>query len=301
MMKPLVRIDLNLFVVFEVIYEQRNLTRAAEVLCLTQPAVSNALARLRRACGDPLFVATRQGMQPTPYAERLAPQVATALHALGGALAAGSAFIPHEAEQTLRISMSDLAQALLLPALTQLLAREAPSIGIESYYTPREELAREFAAGRLDLAVDVPLINDSALAHRPFVTADYVCLLRHGHPLARKKLDLDAYLALGHVHVSSRRSGGGHVDAALGKLGLQRRIQVRVPNYLVAPRIVEASDLAWSAPRALCREADGLIRELPFALKAREMHLYWPRTAEGDAANAWLREAVVRAVDRGAT
>lgn len=290
------QIDLNLFVVFEAIHAQRSLTRAAEVLCLTQPAVSNALARLRRSCGDPLFVATRQGMQPTPYAEQLAPQVAQALHTLGGALAAGSAFVPQAAERVVRISMGDLAQALLLPALARYLESAAPGLRIESYYTPREELAREFAAGRLDLAIDVPLLNEPALAHGPLVTADYVCLLRHGHPLATQPLALDAYLALGHVHVSSRRSGVGHVDAALGRLGLQRRIQLRVPNYLVAPRIVAASDLVWSAPRALCRESDGLIRELPFALAPMELHLYWARTAEGDAANKWLREAV-----RGAT
>jgi DNA-binding transcriptional LysR family regulator len=291
------QLDLNLFVVFDTIYAKRSLTRAAEVLCITQPAVSNALARLRKMFNDPLFVSTNKGMTPTPVAESVVGQVAEALRLLNLSVQEGQVFVPEKATKTFRLSMSDLAETLLLPALGKALATLAPAIRIESYYSPRQDLARELASGLVDLAIDAPLVNDPQLNHCALISSRYVCMLRRGHPLAGKPLSLDDYLSLGHIHVSSRRQGQGYVDAALNRLGCQRTIMMRVPHYTVAPEIVLQTDLALSAPLQLCADYDVSICELPFPLAPMELHMYWQRTADQDRANQWLRELLRRLSD----
>jgi DNA-binding transcriptional LysR family regulator len=122
----------------------------------------------------------------------------------------------------------------------------------------------------------------------------YVCMLRRGHPLAGKTLTLDRYLELGHIHISSRREGLGHVDAALGKLGKTRNIQMRVQHYMVAPLIAMRTDLALTAPLGLVQGYDAIQLELPFQLSPLEWHLYWHRSADRDQANAWLREKLLQ-------
>ncbi len=286
------QVDLNLFVVFDAIYANRSLTRAADVLCITQPAVSNALARMRRLFNDQLFVSTHKGMVPTPVAESIVGQVAEALRLLHVSVQEGHSFVPASANKTFRVSMSDLAETLMLPALGQVLQVEAPGITVESYFTPRADLARELSSGLLDLAVDAPLLNDPQLNHRAVMSSRHVGMVRKGHPLAGKAISLDDYLAAGHVHVSSRRQGLGYVDTALGKMGHQRRIQTRVQHYLVAPQIVMQSDLILSAPVDLCEQYDAHIFELPFPLLPMELRMYWPRTADHDQAGQWLRDTL---------
>lgn len=290
------RVDLNLFIVFEAIYAKRNLTRAAEILCLTQPAVSNALARMRAAFNDPLFVSTPGGMVPTPVAENMFGRVAEALQLLNSSIQEGNRFAPATAEKTFRVSMSDLAETLILPAVGEILQSQAPGVRIESYYTSREDVSRQLASGLLDLAVDAPLLNDPQLRLASMLEETYVCMLREDHPLADRPLTLESYLSLGHIHVSSRRQGMGHVDVALNKLGQRRNIKMRVQHYLVAPQIVLASDLALSAPLRLARGYPAKILDLPFTLPPLALHLYWHRSADLDQANQWLRAKLLSVV-----
>lgn len=288
------QVDLNLFVVFETIYAKRNLTRAAEVLCISQPAVSNALTRMRKTFNDQLFVSTPQGMVPTPVADNIIARVGEALQLLNASVQEADQFQPAQAQKVFRVSMNDLTEALLLPALGEILAQQAPGIRIESYYSNRRDVPQELAAGALDLAIDAPLINDPQLHHGPLMSEHYVCMLRRGHPLAGKTLTLDRYLELGHIHISSRREGLGHVDAALGKLGKTRNIQMRVQHYMVAPLIAMRTDLALTAPLGLVQGYDAIQLELPFQLSPLEWHLYWHRSADRDQANAWLREKLLQ-------
>jgi DNA-binding transcriptional LysR family regulator len=287
-------VDLNLFLLFDTIYAKRNLTRAAEVLCITQPAVSNALARLRKAFGDPLFVSTPRGMMPTPVADNIAGRVAEALNLLSGSLQEGDLFLPASAEKVFRLSMNDSAETLLLPPLGDILQQQAPKIRIESFYSNRADVPRQLAAGALDLAIDATLINDPQLCHTPLMPEPYVCMLRRGHPLAGRPLQLDDYLAMEHVHVSSRRQGLGHVDAALARLSLKRNIQMRVQHYLVAPQIILRTDMALTAPLRLAQGYAATIQPLPFDLPALEWHLYWHRSADLDQANSWMRTQLVQ-------
>ncbi|MES2260249.1 MAG: LysR family transcriptional regulator [Pseudomonadota bacterium] len=286
------QVDLNLFVIFETIYAKRNLTRAAEVLCISQPAVSNALARMRKTFNDQLFVSTPHGMVPTPVAENIVGRVGEALRLLDASVQESDVFDPASAQKVFRVSMNDLAETLLLPVLGDELQRQAPGIRIESYFSSRREFGRELAAGRLDLAIDAPLVSDAQLLHAPLLSEPYVCMLRKGHPLAGQELTLERYLALGHIHVSSRREGLGHVDTALNLLGLQRQNQMRVQHYLVAPQIARRTDLALTAPLRLVRDDDLLQLPLPFPVPPLDLHLYWHRGADGDHANAWLRRTL---------
>ncbi|MQQ99230.1 LysR family transcriptional regulator [Glaciimonas soli] len=288
------QVDLNLFVIFETIYAKRNLTRAAEVLCISQPAVSNALQRMRKTFNDQLFVSTPQGMVPTPVAENIIGRVGEALQMLNASVQEADQFLPENAQKVFRVSMNDLAETLILPALGEVLQRQAPGIRIESYFSSRRDVPRELAAGALDLAIDAPLINDPQLCHSPLMSERYVCMLRKGHPLANQPLSLENYLALGHIHISSRREGLGHVDAALNKLGKPRKIQMRVQHYMMAPLIAMRTDLALTAPLGLVQGYDAIQLELPFELSTMESHLYWHRSADRDQANVWLRNKLLQ-------
>ena len=288
------QVDLNLFVVFETIYAKRNLTRAAEVLCISQPAVSNALLRMRKTFNDQLFISTPQGMVPTPVAENIVGRVGEALQLLNASVQEADLFMPINAQRVFRVSMNDLTETLVLPALGDVLQRQAPGIRIESYFSNRRDVPRELATGALDLAIDAPLINDPQLRHSPLMSERYVCMLRKGHPLADQPLSLENYLALGHIHISSRREGLGYVDAALNKLGKPRKIQMRVQHYMVAPLVAMRTDLALTAPIGLVQGYDAIQLELPFELPAMEWHLYWHHSADRDQANAWLRDKLLQ-------
>ncbi len=284
------QVDLNLFVVFDAIYTERNLTRAAQVLCITQPAVSNALNRLRKTLNDQLFVRTPQGMMPTPVAENIVGRIREALQLLVASVHEGDKFDPLQARKEFRFSMNDLAEALMLPPLLERLQRAAPGVTLSSYQVPRDEVAKQLSSGAVDFVVDVPLANAADLCHAALSQEEYVCLVRADHPQVGQSLTLEQYLSLGHIHISSRRTGVGHVDIALGKISRQRDIRLRLQHYMIAPRIVQRTNLAWTAPRALGRSLDLKAVELPFELQTMEWYLYWHKSADGDRANRWMRE-----------
>jgi DNA-binding transcriptional LysR family regulator len=222
MVMRLSKVDLNLFVVFEAIYHHRNLTRAAETLCITQPAVSNALARMRKTFNDPLFISTPAGMVPTPMSENIIGRVREALQLLDASAHEGDVFDPSASERVFRVSMSDLTEALVLPALGERLQRLAPGIKIRSYYTDRNEVPTGLAFGTISLAIDAPLIADPHLSHASLGQDRYACMVRPDHPLKGNVLSMEDYLKTGHIHVSSRRKGSGYVDAELTRLGQRR-------------------------------------------------------------------------------
>ncbi|QYK12008.1 LysR family transcriptional regulator [Shewanella rhizosphaerae] len=285
-------VDLNLFVVFDAIYTERNLTRAAERLCITQPAVSNALSRLRTSLNDPLFIRTPKAMMPTPVAENMIGQVREALKLLSSSMHLGDSFDPLLAEHHFQLGMFDVTEETMLPSLLAALQVHAPRLSISSYPVSREEMLKEFVSGRLDLAIDAPIVTHPDLYHHPLVTVPYVCLVRKEHPEVGDTLSLEQYLALSHVHVSSRRQGVGYVDAALNRLGKHRNIQVRTKHHQAAPKLVAETNLATTVPESLAKNTDLKVLKLPFEVEPIEWHLYWHRSADQDNANRWLREFI---------
>jgi len=292
-------VDLNLFLVFDTIYTERNITRAAEVLCISQSAVSQALSRLRKTLNDPLFVRGPQGMAPTPLATHIASQVRDGLQLLASSVHTADPFEAASSDRVFRISLMDMSEDIFLPALVDLLQEQAPHMTVESHYIRRPDIARALASGELDFAIDIPHPNSADLCQETLFDEPYVCLVRRDHPVVQGSLSLEQYLALAHIHVSQRRRGIGQVDVELNKQGCKRRIKFRVQHYHVASKIVGRSDVALTVPRCWAESferqvLDNLqVLELPFAAPTLNWQLFWHRGADEDPANRWFREAIV--------
>ncbi|WP_028693597.1 LysR family transcriptional regulator [Pseudomonas cremoricolorata] len=292
------KVDLNLFIVFDAIYTEANLTRAGQIVGITQPAVSNALSRLRDTFNDPLFVRTAHGMVPTPMAQNIIGPVRSALALLRTSVQESRTFTPLEANKTFRISMTDLIEAVILPPLFQRLRRLAPGVVIESFLSKRRETTKELAAGRLDFAVDAPLNTDPQVRHVKLLEDRFVCALRQGHPLADSRLTLESYLSMAHIHISSRRNGLGYVDLALGKMGVQRKVVLRSQHYLMACQVLQQSDLVMTVPERFARRHQLRHLPLPVEVTPLETHLYWHESTDQDPANRWMREQIIELCQR---
>jgi len=290
MMNRAARIDLNLYRIFDAIYTEGSLTRAGEVLHLTQPAVSNALARLRRAYDDPLFVRTASGMVPTPAAESIVAGIRSALQTLDESLNARLAFDPRQARRRFRLSAGDQTAAMLVPRLLRQIALVAPAIELEVLPLRREAVVSELASGQLDFAFDAVALTDPQLLSMKVLEEEMVCAVREGHPAATQMLALADYLELSHVHASSRRQGPGLIDLALKRLGKQRRVVLRLPYHLGLPHVVAGTDLAASVPRSLAVAHALHALPLPFAMPPVEIHAFWHKSASYDGGSLWFRE-----------
>ncbi|WP_163833890.1 LysR family transcriptional regulator [Spartinivicinus ruber] len=290
------KIDLNLFVVFDAIYSEANLTRAGHILGITQPAVSNALARLRETFNDPLFIRTSQGMVPTPMAQNIIGQVREALTLLRTSIQHCDSFDPTEADKLFRLSIGDLNEAILLPRLLTKLQEIAPNLNIETQPISPRETTKELASGRLDFAIDAPVNYDIQIKHQKLFEDNYVCVVREDHPvLGNGGLSLDHYLELNHIQILPRFGQADEVDIVLGRLGIQRRVVFTAQHYLVAPLIVRKSDLAMTVPERFARaQHDIRILPLPFEdFPTMEVHLYWHESSNEDASNVWMRRCIL--------
>ncbi len=289
-------IDLNLLPIFEVIYTERSLTRASEVLHVTQPALSNALVRLRRAFGDPLFIRSGRGMTPTPEAEQLIGPVRDAMARLRAGLDRGLGFDPKSSERAFNIAAGEVATSALAPILASGLMAEAPRVRFFFHQTDRAAIPLELASRRLDFAIDIAALTQSDLESRPFMEDPYVCVLRRGHRAARQKLTLELLLRLTHVAVSSRRGGRTVVDLALNRTGERLRPVMRFPHYSPAFHVVTTTDFALIAPLSLARIHDVVIRPLPLDGLNLMLHLHWRRDTDKDPACVWARDHLVSAL-----
>lgn len=288
-------LDLNLLPVFEAVYSEGGITRASERLNLTQPAVSNALTRLRAALGDPLFVRSARGMAPTPAAQAMIGPVREALGRLRSGLDR-QAFDPATSQRVFSIAVGDIAAAAIIPVLARMLEKEKATVSFNWQQVARPDIPGEFVAGRLELAMDIPALARPELDSVRLFSDRYVCALRQGHSCADGKFTLANFLALRHITVSSRRTGRGVVDVALGRIGKRIAPAMRMPHFQPAFHAVMASDLALVAPVSLARRYDVAIRELPMETPELDLMLFWRRDAAGDAGLAWARDRILEAV-----
>jgi DNA-binding transcriptional LysR family regulator len=291
-------VDLNLFVVFDTIYTERSLTGASEILHITQPAVSNALARLRVAFNDPLFVRVGRSMMPSPLAQNLIGPVRASLRQLRATIDQGRKFDAATSQKTFSISMRDTGTQIL-PRLLGHLARSAPGVRIHCPPVDRRDLAGELASGQLDLAVDIPELARSDLKSVKLLDDRYVCVMRRGHPLASRKLTLERFLSAKHILVSGRRSGRGYIDVTLGRLGHQVDNVLRLTHFQPAFHVVGETDMLLTAPSSLAHKYDVVVKDLPFPAAPLEGVLYWHRNADQDPGNVWIREEFIRAARMG--
>lgn len=287
MKEKLTQIDLNLFVVFDRIYSERNLTRAAERLSLSQPAVSNALARLRKTLDDPLFEKTQGGMRPTAFAESIRDNVSEALRLLTMSAQAVSRFDAKTSKRVFRMSVIDLLDASVLSLLGDV-AQADTHLSFRSFRLGRKDIVPALASGDIDLAVDIALPANSNLIRTPYSSSVYVCAMRRGHPLAQRDLTIDDYLAFAHIHVSGRRDGGGVVDVMLRQQGRKRRTIASLQSHLPASQLVRASDCLITVPREWAEGEDLVWKPLPVNVPPLDTFIYRHRRSDGDEAVLWL-------------
>ncbi len=289
-------VDLNLFRVFDTIYTESNLTRAGQILCITQPAVSNALTRLREVFNDQLFVRTAKGMTPTPVAQNAIGSIREALELLRAGLMEGDTFIPQTSCKAFRLSLADLAETLILPGLLKQVHRSAPHVSIESHYLNYDDSVKELATGKMDFTVASPYLDKTQLNYALIIEDDYVCAVRAGHPVLKKPFGIDQYLELSHIHLSRQKERSAHVDqvdSVLHKLGRERLISLWAEHYAMAPHIVDTSDLALTIPRRFAEQCKLAVLELPFTMPRLELYLYWHKSTELDPASRWFREILL--------
>ncbi len=291
------RTDLSLLAVFDVVYRERNLTRAAQLLALSQSAVSHSLARLRVRMDDPLFVRQGRGVVPTPRADQLAPGVQLALSRLEEALRPGAAFEPARDLRRVTLAMPDELEPMVLPALARKLREAAPQALLSSVRLDRSVLRTDLAAGRIDLCIDVARPTEADVVHEPW-RQHHLCVVS----ARARRLSVASYMAADHVTVSSRRTGPTMEEFHLGRLGLQRRVALRCQNYEAACRVVADTEMLLTMPREqaqLLRPSLGFrILALPMDLPPIDLHLYWHRQAQGLPVQRWLRERLLGDLSR---
>lgn len=300
-------LDLNLLRVFDVVMTERHVTRAAQRLSMTQPAVSNALRRLREATHEELFIPASTGVTPTAHAQALWPVVRASLLQLQSVFEPQGFDAASDGRQ-FTLAMADATAALLVPPLVAALQREGASVGLHvvglNSRDPRDRLEQ----GEVDLAVGFFPEVAAALAAAgdaapmrldPLYQCAYVCAMRRGHALsAPGALTLDAYCAAEHLRVNFAGRPNGFVDAALQRLGRRRRVSVSVAHFATAGPVVSRSDLLAVLPRSFV-PATGFAATLataglPFELPAIDIGMLWHRRHETDGAQRWLRDLLAR-------
>ena len=301
-------LDLNLLRVFDEVMAERSLTRAAHNLSLTQPAVSNALRRLRDALGDELVRREGHGIAPTPRAQALWPSVREALRQLQAAIVP-STFVPEQASSTFVLAMADATAAELMGGLANRLQTGAPGVSLRVVPLTTRDPRRLLGEGTADLALgyfpavltDLTARAQSgeavAYEHQSLYSGEYVCVMRRGHPLAGQPLTLASYCAARHLLVSFSGRPYGFVDEALASIGHQRRIVLTVNQFFTAGRVVVNSDLLTVLPRHFVRTtgiADQLVlRELPLDVPRVQVQALWHRRLQHDSAHQWLRDQLL--------
>ena len=281
-------LDLNLLRVFAAVYAERNVTRAARRLGITQPTISNAMSRLRRSLGDPLFVRTSRGMEPTTFALSVSGSVEQALALLRTTFEAPAGFDPRSSSKTFHLLTSDAGEAIVLPRLMERLYEMAPQVSVEALQAPHDEYTGLMENGSADLALGNLQFMQAGFFQQRLFDDPYVCICTPNHPLARKgSITLKQYLEAPHVSVSAG-SADALVERALGRRRLQRRIQLRLSNYHVAVDVVATTRLLATVPRTTITPRVRAI-ELPFTVPPANVRQFWHARVHRDAANTWFR------------
>jgi DNA-binding transcriptional LysR family regulator len=293
--QDLASIDLNLLVVLDALLATGSVTQTAGQLGLTQPAVSNALGRLRKRLGDPILVRTSRGMVPTPRAAGLQAPLRQALATIHQGLFADQGFDAATSTRTFALAATDYVQFLLLGPLLRQLRASAPMARVRVDAIAQRFPWRALESGELDLAVGRAPARPEGLRSRALFRDRIVCMMRKDHPAARGHLGLEDYLRLDHLDVLPI-DAPGLADVYLARIGRERRVVATTPHFVVAPFALRDTDLCLTlserVARALCRDLDLEVIDLPFLAPPFVVHAYWHERMHDDPAHRFLRSAV---------
>jgi DNA-binding transcriptional LysR family regulator len=295
-------IDLNLLRLFSAVYRSRSVTKAAHDLNMAQPAASHGLARLRKALGNALFERCAGGVQPTPYADRLAPKVEAALAALEQALTESRHFDPRSSERKFTLHMSDIGESKVLPALAAKLRSEAPRVRLETQSLPHDEIANALNTGRIDFAFGaLPFLGN--VQSQVLSKDSYQLVVRRQHELATRGWDASTPAsalpsALASVHFAAVSTQADTTQLLL-RLGLASQLRLTIQHFTALPAIVRASDLAAIVPLAISDLFDSqefALLDIRLPTQPFDIFIYWSRRSENDAAARWFKQMVVRCI-----
>jgi DNA-binding transcriptional LysR family regulator len=291
-------VDMNLLAVFDALFDERSVTRAADRLSLTQPTVSGMLQRLRRTFSDQLFVRTSHGILPTPRAEALAGPVKELLASVQS-LVRAEAFDPVDAEGTIRLSGSDYLQHAVITPLIKELRRRAPRLKASVSPRPASGVADLLARGEIDLCISLRDVADPDLPSAVLFHDRYLCVARKKHPLKTQRISIKQLCALDHLLVDpTGRSLWGPVDNVLASLGHRRRIAYAVPSFHILFELLHSDDFIAFAPERLVRDRGSGLRifDTGLSIPPLEVMATWHPRVSGDARHKWLREVLMTAV-----
>lgn len=290
-------LDLNLLLVFDAIYRESSISKAAQSLNLSQPTVSNALARLRERLRDPLFERTSKGMTPTIRAKQLAVPIRQALSTVERALRSTEDFDAANTEREFVIAVEDYGEAVILPGLMSKLADIAPGIRFRVRPESSSQLQTELREGTVDLALDYFPLPQSDYNSTCVLTESLITLSRVDHPDLSKELSLKQYLALPHIVLSAKGNARPMIDLTLSKRGLQRRIAARVPHFISMPAMVKSTNFLCTLPRRMgqlyCENFRLQVHELPLRTPRFPIYLIWHESADSDAGHQWFRNHLI--------
>ena len=288
-------VDLNLLVALDALLSEGHVTKAADKVGLSQPAMSNALNRLRGMFADELLVRTATGMKPTPRALELIDPLRQLLRQVERVLESDAGFDSATARRTFTIRMSDILACMLLPQLVAQ-GRTAPGIGFNVLHLPPAQTVDALERDEIDLAVSMGLDHSNAIRSHKLLLDRMVCVMRKSHPIARRKtISFTDFIAQEHVKVSMSPTDLRFVDDALGELGHQRKIVLNVPHWLVVPHVLKKTDLLAVMPGHLATalmDKDLQMVDVPFKSAPFSWMMYWHRRYDQSNANRWLREHV---------
>jgi DNA-binding transcriptional LysR family regulator len=289
-------IDLNLLVVFDAVMQTRSLTAAGQQLGQAQPTISHALSRLRQICSDQLFVRAHRGIEPTPYALRLAGPVANALNLLNAELSKPASFDPATARTTFTLLMSDVGQTIFLPRLVRRVMADAPNVCIVAAHVERDSYAALLQTGKADLAIGALPHLRAGFYQQKLFEDRYVCVVCEKHPRVGSSISIEDYLAGKHVGIMSSGFSDVELNRALPLRGHARRLAVRIPHFLAAPALVPDTDLIVTVPFRVLGALPDRRGIKVVELEAKTLHLavhqYWHERSHDDGASRWLRSIV---------
>ncbi|ANN72571.1 hypothetical protein BAU08_15510 [Bordetella bronchialis] len=298
------KVNLNLLTVFELLMETRSATETAARLHTTQPGISRKLAELRRLLADPLFVLVRRQLVPTPRALEIRPVVREALAAIGGIMEDGGAFDPMKSSRTFRIAARHTIEWMLAPGLRSYCDSHAPGVrfsfvNMQGVALPEKQLE--------DHSIDIALGRFEEVGGRFRTHAlfddDRVCLLRHGHPAARKRLTPANFCQLRFVTTTDMYGKDNEVDAWLRKSGFQRQFDLYVSSMSHVPLILLQTDLAVTMPRKLATYVARFhplhVLELGFQLPRSHYNMVWHARWDDVPSHRWMRDSVANLMAAG--
>ena len=288
--------DLNLFVILNAIYTEGSLTKAAEVVGITQPAVSNALSRLSEKFNDDLFVRTGSGMIPTQKTENMITDVQNALTLIQQSVNEPDTFDPKSSKRNFKLSLGDVSEGRVLPFIMKEIYADSKNISVGSFAYQRSDQVHALATNNLDFVVDPIIPRSDEINSEKVFEDDFVVMYREGHDLSKiKDVSVDDILDQKHLHVSHRKRGLHLIDTDLEKIGYRREVALRCQHFLIAPTIIQSTDLVLMGTRSFANRNNLPFAEIPLDIPSMEYFLIWHKNDEGDGGHIWMKDLIVRA------